>query len=110
MVGAGVGKGTRLGDRKQSSQRVSSPRQGRTHLAATQGGDSTQKATPQAWCGPPGQGRQGGWGQPPGPGACAQRVERPQMAVSLMAEQPAALALGSQLRSSGTRAGPATKY
>ena len=40
MAGAGVAKGTRPGDRKQSSHRVSSPRQGRTHLAAIQGGES----------------------------------------------------------------------
>ena len=109
MVGAGAAKGAGPGDRKQSSQRVSGPRQGSAHLAATDGGASTRKATPQAWCGPAGQGSKGGGDSHQGL-APAHRVDGPQTAVSLMAEQPAALAPGSQLRSRWTRASAARKH
>ncbi|CAI9166398.1 unnamed protein product [Rangifer tarandus platyrhynchus] len=103
------GQRSRPGDRKQSSQRVSRPRQGSTDLASPEGGASTRKATPQAWCGPAGQGGKVGGDSHQGL-APANRVDGPQTAVSLKAEQPAALAPGCQLRSSGVRASPARKH
>ena len=48
MVGAGVAGGTGPGDGKQSSHQASSPSQGRTNPATTQGGDGTRAAAAQA--------------------------------------------------------------
>ena len=82
------------------------PQAGSTHLAAIEGGASTRKATPPAWCGPAGQ----GGGDSHQGLAPAHRVDSPQMAVSLMAEHPAALVPGSQLRSRWARASAARKH